>query len=156
LYLLEADDPEHPKFVEAHRFKVKQLTNTPEAESGVNFSPDGSRVTFLRSGRLWSMKPDGSEQKVLINTPQVVDYEWSPDGKWIVFARMDGSFASELYIIPSAGGVAKNVTRFATENVGVTWSVESKKLCFLSNRRGSVNAYVMDLQKESAPGATGG
>ena len=31
---------------------------------------------------------------------QVIDYDWSPDGKWLVYARMDGSFASELYIVP--------------------------------------------------------
>ncbi len=40
LYLLEADDPEHPKLTEAHQFKVTQLTNTPEAEIGVSFSPE--------------------------------------------------------------------------------------------------------------------
>jgi tricorn protease len=153
LYLLEADDPEHPRFTQAHQFKVKQLTNTREAESAVQFSPDGQRVTFLRSGRLWSMKPDGSDQKVIVDTPQVIDYEWSPDSKWIVYSRMDGSFASELYIMRANGGEAKNVTRFATFNAGVTWSDDGKKLCFLSNRKGSTGVYVLSLQKESAPGA---
>src|SRR5205823_615575 len=61
-------------------------------------------------------------------------------------------FASELYIIPAAGGEAKNVTRFATFNAGVTWSDDGKKLCFLSNRKGSTGVYVMSLQKEAAPG----
>src|SRR5207247_768708 len=56
------------------------------------------------------------------------------------------------YIIPAAGGEAKNVTRFATFNTGVTWSADGKKLCFLSNRKGSTGVYVMSLQKESAPG----
>src|SRR5262249_49167490 len=41
LYLLESDDPDHPKFIEANRFKVTQLTSTREAEMGVSFSPDG-------------------------------------------------------------------------------------------------------------------
>src|SRR5262249_15972951 len=108
-----------------------------------------------RSCRRCSMKAEGSDVKVVVDSPRVVDYEWSPDGKWIVYAQMDGSFASELYIIPAAGGKARNVTRFATENVGVTWSGDGKKLCFLSNRRSSVALYVLDLHKESAPGATG-
>src|SRR5262245_23842719 len=87
LYLLEANDPDHPRFTDAHQFKPpKQLTNTREAESSVTFSPDGKRITFLRSGRLWGMKPDGSDQKVIVATPQVIDYEWSPDSKWIVYA----------------------------------------------------------------------
>ena len=154
LYLLEPDDPEHPRLVNAHHFKVKQLTNTREAESGVSFAPDGKHVTFLRSGRLWSMKPDGTDQKVIVDTPQVFDYEWSPDSRWIVYARADGSFASELYIIPAGGGIARNVTRFATFNGGVTWSGDGKKLCFLSDRKGTRTGgvYVLALQKEAAPG----
>ena len=36
IYLLEPDDPEHPELTKAHKFKVKQLTNTPEAELGVD------------------------------------------------------------------------------------------------------------------------
>ena len=155
LYLLESDDPDHRKVAEAHQFKVKQLTSTREAESGVTFSPDGKVVTFLRSGKLWCMKPDGSGQKVLVETPQVFDYEWSPDSKWIVYARADGSFASELYIFPAGGGPARNVTRFATYNGGVTWSANGKKLCFLSNRKGNTTGvYVLSLQKEAAPGAS--
>ena len=155
LYLLESDDPDYRKLAEAHQFKVKQLTNTREAESGVTFAPDGKRVTFLRGGKLWSMNPDGGDQKVIVDTPLIFDYEWSPDSKWIVYARADGSFASELYIIPAAGGTARNVTRFATYNGGVTWSADGKKLCFLSDRKGTTTSVcVLSLQKEAAPGAS--
>jgi tricorn protease len=156
LYLLEPDDPDHPKFTEAHRFKVTQLTDTRAAESGVSFSPDGKRVAFIRAGKLWTMSPDGKgkDAKVVVDDVTVFDYEWSPDGKWIAYARRDGSFASELYIVPSTGPTraspARNVTRYATYNAGVTWSADGKKLCFLSDRRGPANLYVMDLEKPAA------
>jgi tricorn protease len=154
LYLLEPDDPEHKKFTEAHRFKVTRLTSTKEPEHGVSFAPDGKLVAFIRAGRLWTMKPDGKDQKVLVKDPEVFDYEWSPDGRWIVYARRDGSFASELYIIQSSGPTVsrpvRNVTRYATYNGGVTWSADGKRLAFLTDRRGSGNLYVMDLQKPAA------
>jgi tricorn protease len=157
LYLLEANDPDHPRFTEANRFKVTQLTKTREAELGVTFAPDGKRVAFIRAGKLWTMAPDGKDQKVVVKDVQVFDYEWSPDSRWIVYARRDGSFASELYIVPAAGPTAanpaRNVTRYATFNAGVTWSGDGKKLAFLSDRRGSGNLYVMDLEKPAAPGA---
>ena len=41
LYLLESDDPTIRDLTGAHQFKVKQLTDTPEAEVDVSFSPDG-------------------------------------------------------------------------------------------------------------------
>jgi tricorn protease len=158
IYLLEPDDPDHTELVLANRFKVKQITNTPEAEVGVSFSPDGSRVAFLRAGRLMTIKPDGSDEKVLVADGQVFDYEWSPDGKWIAYARMDGSFASELFIIPAAGASAKdparNITRFATYNGGVTWSKSGHTLAFISQRKTtSLSAYVLALQKPAAVGA---
>jgi tricorn protease len=157
LYLLTADDPDHPKFTEAHRFKVTRLTDTREAEAGVSFSPDGKRVAFLRGGKLLTMSPDGKDIKTLVAEAAVFDYEWSPDSKWIVFARRDGSFASELYIVPSTGATAadpvRNVTRYATTNAGVTWSADGKRIAFLSDRRGSANLHVLDLEKPAATGA---
>jgi len=153
LYLLEPDDPEHPELNKAHTFKVTQLTKTPEAESGARFTPKGDRVGFLRSSKLWTMKPDGSDQKVMIDTPQVFDFEWSPDGKHVVYAKMDGSFASEVYISPTDGGEARNVTRYATYNGDVSWSTSGGKIAFIGQRRGTYVPHVLSLQRPAAPGA---
>jgi tricorn protease len=155
IYALESDDPDHADLVAAHQFKVKQITNTPEAEIGISFAPNGQRVAFGRGGKLLTMDPDGKNEKVIVNEGQVFDYEWSPDGEWICYARMDGSFASELFIIPSGGATvknpARNVTRFATYNGGVTWSRTGNRLAFISNRKGTgFSAYVLSLQKPSA------
>ena len=157
IYLLESDDAEHPELTKAHRFKAKQLTNTPEAEGGLMFTPDGKRVSFLRGGVLFTMNPDGADQKPLVKDGQVIDYEWSPDGKWLCYARMDDSFASELFIVPGTGPTpkdpARNVTRFANYNAGVTWSKSGNKLAFISQRKGNQpSAYVLSLNKPAAPG----
>jgi tricorn protease len=155
LYLLEPDDPEHPELTKAHTFKVKPLTRTPEAESGARFSPKGDRIGFIRSGKLWTMKPDGSDQKALVDAPQVFDFEWSPDGKHVVFARMDGSFASEVYIAPTDGsGPPRNVSRYATYNGDVSWSTTGGKIGFIGQRRGTYSPHLLSLQKPAAPGAT--
>jgi tricorn protease len=158
IYALESDDPDHTDTVSAHKFKVKQVTNNPEAEFGITYSPDGQRVLFVRAGKLMAMDPDGTNEKVLVADGQVIDYEWSPDGQWICYARMDASFASELFIIPSVGATVKNpprnITRFATYNSGVTWSRTGNKLAFISQRKGTVfSAYVMSLQKPASAGS---
>ena len=156
LYLLQPDDPEHPELTKAHKFKTKRLTNTPEAELGPSFSPRGDRIAFIRSGKLWTMKPDGSEAKVLVGDAQVTDYDWSPDGKMVVYARMDGSFASELFVIPTDGKAApKNITRYATYNGEVSWSRTGHRIGFIGQRRGMYAPYVIDLQKPGMPGAAG-
>ncbi|WP_439622991.1 S41 family peptidase [Gemmata sp.] len=156
VYLLEADDPEHSEFTRAHKFKVKRLTTSPEGELGPTFSPKGDRIAFLRSGKLWTMKPDGTDQKVLVNETQVFDYDWSPDGSMVVFARMDGSFASELYIAPTDGSSPpKNITRYATYNADVSWSRTGNRVGFIGQRRGLYAPCVLNLQKPGTPGAAG-
>jgi tricorn protease len=153
LYLLEPNDPEHPKLVEAHQFKVTQLTHGSDAEFGAAFAPDGKRVAFIRAGKLWTMKPDGTDAKAIVNDLQVTDIEWSPDSKWLAFSRLDGSFSSELYIVPAGGGEARNVTRYATRNEGVTWSANGKKLGFISYRRQKPVMGSLSLQRPAAPDA---
>jgi tricorn protease len=154
LYLIESDDPETTDLTKASRFKTKALTNTPEAEFATTFTPDGNRIAFIRGGKLWTMKPDGTDTKVLVDQQQVFDYDWSPDGKWIVYSRADGSFASELYIMPVDGSKPPvNVTRYATFNADVSWA--GNKLAFLSQRRSGMALHVLSLQKPSTGGGPG-
>jgi tricorn protease len=153
VYIVESSDTEHPKLAEAHSFKTTRLTNTPDPESGVSFLPDGKRISFLRNGQLWTMNPDGTDQKIVVKDKQVIDYEYTSDGKWLAYARMDGSFASEVYVMPATGGEAKNVTHYATYNAEITWSRDGKKLCFISQRPRVPGVFVMSMQKPAASGA---
>ncbi len=154
IYLLEQNDPDHPELVRAHQYKVTPITNEAEPHEGVSFSPDGKRLAFLRGGKLWTMNPDGSDAKVLVEPMRVIEYEWSPDSKWLAFARMDAAFASELYLVPAAGGNPTNITRYATRNFGVSWSSDGKRLAFISQRRQDLDVFVMSLQRPAREGET--
>ncbi|HYV37033.1 MAG TPA: DPP IV N-terminal domain-containing protein, partial [Gemmataceae bacterium] len=160
IWLLESAEGGKGTLLKANNFKLTQLTKTEDAEQGINFSPDGKRISFLRNGKLLTMKPDGSDVKTVVNDTRVIDYEWSPDSKWIAYARLDGNWSSEIYIIPASGPTAgdpiRNVTRYALFNAGITWS-QNGKLAFLSERRanGPTSMYVMALQKPSVSGGGG-
>ena len=89
------------------------------------------------------MNPEGDDQKADRRPRrQVIDYEWSPDSKWLVL-RPDGWLVRQRAVHRPATGdggePARNVTRYATDNVGVTWSQDGKKLAFLGERRGSTS-----------------
>jgi tricorn protease len=154
IYLLESDDAEHPELLSAHKFRVRPLTQTAEAERAVSFSPRGDRIAFLRQGKLWTMKPDGSDVRLIAaEGATVLDYDWSPNGRWLVYSCMDGSFASELFIAPVDGSDRpQNITRYATSNGDVTWSRTGQKIAFISQRRGQFSPYVLSLLKPGAPG----
>jgi tricorn protease len=153
IYTLEQDDPENPELTRATRFKVMRLTNIQLPDAAVSYSPDGTRMAFLRGGMLWTMKPDGTDEKPLVGQTRVMEYDWSPDSKWIAYSRVDPMFASEIYIVPAAGGDPVNVTRYATRNFSITWSQDGTKLSFVSQRRQDLDVFVLNLQKPAAEGA---
>jgi len=157
IWLIESAEPANAVLTKASAFKLAQLTNTEDAEQGISFAPDGKRISFVRNGQLLTMNPDGSDVKTIVKDTRVIDYEWSPDSKWIAFSRLDGNWSSEIYIVPATGPTdndpARNVTRYALFNAGITWS-KSGKLAFLSERRSNAPAamQVMALQKPAVPG----
>ncbi len=160
IYRLESADPAGARLVDAVNYTTTQLTKRKEPHFGLSFSPDGKKILFVRSGKLWSMDPDGKNAKQLVSEGNVFDYDWSPDGKWIVYAGRDASFASELYIIPADGPTAenpsRNVTRYATFNGSVIWSQDGTRLGFLSTRKGADKSslFTLDLRKPAAPGVS--
>ncbi len=109
------------------------LTKLGNSMSPPAWSPDGSRVAFIRRdagsnyGKLTTMNPDGTEPREVIllegDTVGGPDYKgnvsWSPDGSEIQFRsfviRTDGS---ELRRLPgSRNGWSPDGSRIATSNV---------------------------------------
>ena len=58
----------------------------------------------------------------------------SPDGLKIAFARFYNSSASDLYVMPLAGGEPIQLTRNERTILGVTWTSDGRELVYASDR----------------------
>src|SRR5687767_14590759 len=105
---------------------------TPPTRSGIRepaFSPDGKRLAVSWLDELWTMSPDGRDEKRVITHNggwlSERDPAWSPDGKSIAFSADSGG-QFDLYVAPSGGGSARRVTSLAGDERWPSWTRDGR------------------------------
>jgi len=79
-----------------------RLTNTPGNDELLpRWSPDRSKILFVRGDRLYTMDPDGSGQAMLIDV-MLSSADWSPDGTQIA-ANGERSGINDIAIVEADG-----------------------------------------------------
>jgi tricorn protease len=118
------------------KFNAEKLTNDAEVESNLKWSPDGSRVAYVRSsGDLWTRDAKGRDARKVVNSWNAPDYDWSPDGKWIVFAKDDDDFNRDIWLVPSdASKPPFNLSRHPDNDSDPVWSPDGKLIAFTGRR----------------------
>jgi TolB protein len=97
---------------------LERLTDHPNVDTYPAWSPDGTKIAFAstrddpKNSRpdIYILDLETREVRNMTNTPLMDENfpAWSRDGAWLAFTRFTTN--SEIFIIPSAGGEAINVT----------------------------------------------
>ena len=139
----------------------KRITDGEFTVSDQQWSPDGTQVSYTTrptpradDGSLsdvWVMNiATGAKRKLEDTSAPSDSARWSPDGKWIAYAGTadvnDGVSTTYLYLIPSAGGSAKQLTAKFDLNAGTpVWSRDGKILYFSANVLQANEVYSADV-----------
>ncbi|HYB34146.1 MAG TPA: CehA/McbA family metallohydrolase [Steroidobacteraceae bacterium] len=108
---------------------LPQLTSGP---SGVAWSPDSREVVYSMAGSLWRQKIDSTIAQQLTDGPGY-DYspDWSPDGRFIVYASGSGE-AIELMLLDLRSGQTVQLTHGGWVNIEPRWSPDGRRIVFVS------------------------
>src|SRR5580692_4391143 len=130
----------------------------------VEASPDARFYLFVRypDQTLWRSKADGSEQ-VQLTSPllRAALPHWSPDGSRIAFSAQKQGQAWNIYLLPSSGGAAEQITFGSVADLDPAWSPDGKTLAFgqaVSSASTHHAIQLLDLEKHTAnplPGSDG-
>jgi tricorn protease len=118
-----------------------QLTSAKTADQAPRFSPDGKSLAFIRDHQEllvynFDDKQERSLYKGFLGGGGPGALAWSPDSKWIAFARAEERGLRNIYAVPAAGGTPRPVTFLSNGNVGsVEWSPDGKFLLFETSQR---------------------
>jgi dipeptidyl aminopeptidase/acylaminoacyl peptidase len=163
-YLLtEAPVSSHLWLVPADGGESKRLTSGVwSVEGGLSWSPDGKKIAFdAQPGagpRYWM---EVASRVVDVATGQVSSLSgksslegatgFSPDGRHYAYRwARDGDprFVNEIWVMPSAGGAARNLTRALDAGASAQWAPDSQAL-YVQTPKGTSN--VLWLQPLDGP-----
>ena len=113
--------------------------NVKYTEKWPKWSPDGKRLAFIQGpGNLCtrpsSPKAKGFAKERLISGSWNIDkYQWSPDGRWFLFSRMDAQSNHDIFLVRSNGkGNSYNISRHPDDDASPVWSANGRVLAFLT------------------------
>jgi len=117
-------------------FKVERVTDDGEEKSALSFSPDGSKMAYVRGrGDLYVAEADGKNPRRVIDSWNAPQYDWSPDGKWLVYALFDNDFNRDVWVKPVDGSREPfNLSRHPYNESGPAWSPDGKLIAFIGAR----------------------
>lgn len=137
-------------WLDSFEFPRQKIVATEANESSAQWSPDGSTIAYIRGkGDLMLCNADGSGARELFPHWEQVDFSFSPDGRYIAYSTVDSSYNAEIWIIPTEGGKAYNVSRHPDDDLEPRWSPDGRRLLWISKRhRDGMDVWGVWLQKK--------
>ncbi len=132
-------------------FKLKRLTNDASTEYGLSLSPDGGQFGYLKErGDFWVMDAKTHKAKRVFKGWNSSQYDWSPDGKWVVYAVSDNDFNRDIWLRPIDGSQEPfNLSRHPDNEYEPRWSPDGKMIAFTGRRRDQeVDVFYVYLRAE--------
>jgi len=145
------------------------------------WSPDGKTIAFVcakRDGKshIWTLPCAGgapvriTHEPVWLEMSDLVDRRdvaggprWSPDGLYFAYVALTKAGSTSIYVIPSTGGEAVQVSSYPRCTVCPSWlphaecdrtprwSPDGKRIAFVSSRDGPDQIWVVEVNSSVGP-----
>jgi tricorn protease len=128
IYLIDQDGSGSPR---------RLTTGADTYKYALFWSPDGKKILWAdKKLRLQYVNVESKEVKTVVQARawEINDYTWSPDSKWIAYARPEVETMGRVYLYSLAHGESYPVTSGWYASYSPAFSGDGKYLFFVSNR----------------------
>lgn len=132
--------------------KFTRLTNEDAQNLFAAWSPDGTRIAYMKDYVFWMMNADGSEQRQFTEG-EARNMAWSPDGKQIAYESLQlprSEFRYDLWVIDADGANKRKLVGGPGFFIfRPTWSPDGSQIIFeanFDNPNEEMQIFVLDLK----------
>ena len=142
-----------------------QATMVVERGTAPNYSKETNAFVFSRGPEIWLARNDGRDIEKIVGVPSGQGFAsrepaLSPDGKFVAFVHANEGPLGTLWVIPSAGGEARQLTTLEeySGNVGdPEWSIDGKYIVYtVEPNDGSGHLWRADVESGEVVALTTG
>lgn len=134
--------------------RMVRLTDDP-VDAEPEFSPDATRIAFVRGGDLRAVRADGSEERPLTSGPEVDSRPvFSPNGRFLVFERRRAEGAPrDLYTVAARGGPSRSLTSGGSDDREASFAPDGRAIVFVGSAPGTGGGSADDIYAVRPTGA---
>lgn len=146
---LEKSDPSQ-FWWEAEQCQHTTIIKSSERPTGIMPSPKGGKLAYTTyPGHLWVSQADGSSPVRIRESWDTPSVQWSPDGKWLVYAGQDDDFNPDIYIVKADGSEAPvNISNHPDLDMNPVWSPDGRRLAFVGrHHKEEFDIFYLNLYK---------
>ena len=130
---------------------------SPSFYYGVAWSPDSERIAYTdKRLNLWVMELDRGKP-VLVDTdtydhpPRSIEPVWSPDGRWIAYARRLDNHLRAIFLYDVEGAQTHQITDGMSDALAPTFSRDGKLLYFAASTNLALRTGWLDMTSYERP-----
>lgn len=108
-----------------------QITSNADHEDWMTWSPDGTKIAFVKGNSVYTINPNGTGQTLLwTGSYQPSNLFWSPNGQSLAWT---GWYTSELIVINANGSNLMTLSVPLQTPGALSWSADSTKIAYSGN-----------------------
>ncbi|HES57797.1 MAG TPA: hypothetical protein ENO21_00020 [Firmicutes bacterium] len=157
-YACDADGDYEIYILDLADNSTRQLTNNSTDDLNPRFDPSDENVLYYNSGNrsivrhnlesdVRDVVAEGRFRQAFSN----LDWEVSPDGRWLAYVDELDDWSYEIFIVPTDGSADPvDITRNPGNEREPRWSADGSRLVYSADRDRESGIYVIDLDPEPA------